>query len=313
MKSASMFMRCASLGVLLLVAAALGWACSPKVSQPDAPACGACGQDGGQLRDSQTQESANDRAVVDTTNGDTTGGDVAQGETAPTEPGSGESAPTEAGSVEPVNTDSGNAEPVKVEPPVEGASEPAMDGGVVEGLPETGSCPEGTCRLPGRKACEKPTGPVGNGCCKCEGDTCTGLCMCNAPHTRIATPTGERNIADLRVGDLVYSVHQRQIVAVPIIRLSRVAVSAHRIVDLRLADGTRIETSPAHPTADGRTFAMLRPGDILDGLMVRSAKLVSYPHPYTYDILPRSETGSYFANGVRIGSTLRALAVPVCR
>ncbi len=63
--------------------------------------------------------------------------------------------------------------------------------------------------------------------------------------------------------------------------------------------------SPGHPTADGRTFADLRAGGTLDGLRIMRVDLVPYGHARTYDILPGSETGSYFAAGARIGSTLR--------
>jgi hypothetical protein len=43
--------------------------------------------------------------------------------------------------------------------------------------------------------------------------------ICAAPDTPIATPQGERSIAELRVGDLVYSVDNDAIVAVPIARV----------------------------------------------------------------------------------------------
>jgi hypothetical protein len=32
--------------------------------------------------------------------------------------------------------------------------------------------------------------------------------------------------------------------------------------------------------------------------------VVPYPHRFTYDILPASDSGTYFAGGVLIGSTL---------
>ena len=44
----------------------------------------------------------------------------------------------------------------------------------------------------------------------------------------------------------------------------------------------------------------------LDGIRVVSAELVPYTHSHTYDILPASDTGAYYAGGVLIGSTLRA-------
>lgn len=71
-----------------------------------------------------------------------------------------------------------------------------------------------------------------------------------------------------------------------------------------LDNGNVLEISERHPTADGRTFAALSVGTLLDGKAVVSTELVPYAHPFTYDILPASETGAYFAGGALIGSTL---------
>jgi hypothetical protein len=127
---------------------------------------------------------------------------------------------------------------------------------------------------------------------------------CASPDTPIATPTGERAIAELRVGDLVYSVENQSIAVVPIARIGRTAVEHHQVVGLTLRDGRRLEISAGHPTADGRTFADLRAGGELDGHAIESLSLVPYAHPFTYDILPASETGTYFAADALIGSTL---------
>jgi hypothetical protein len=77
-----------------------------------------------------------------------------------------------------------------------------------------------------------------------------------------------------------------------------------------LDNGAILEISEKHPTADGRAFAALSVGTLLDGIAVVSSELVPYAHPLTYDILPASETGAYFAGGALIGSTL---ATPVVR
>lgn len=67
-----------------------------------------------------------------------------------------------------------------------------------------------------------------------------------------------------------------------------------------------IELSAGHPTADGRQFGELRPGNRLDELhTVQSVEVVPYRHDATYDILPASGTGTYFAAGALVGSTLR--------
>jgi hypothetical protein len=134
---------------------------------------------------------------------------------------------------------------------------------------------------------------------------CTELIViCASPDTLIATPAGDRPIASLRVGDLVYSVHQHAVVPVPVLRATRTRVSHHQVVHLRAANGAVLDISPGHPTADGRTFGDLAPDDTLDGVSVESTRLVPYRHSYTYDILPASDTGTYYASGLLIGSTL---------
>ena len=58
----------------------------------------------------------------------------------------------------------------------------------------------------------------------------------------------------------------------------------------------------------GRTFADLASGDRLDGVRVDAVRVVPYGQAFTHDILPDSDSGSYIAGGVLIGS---ALAAPV--
>jgi hypothetical protein len=135
---------------------------------------------------------------------------------------------------------------------------------------------------------------------------CASCCpICAAPNTPVATPYGERPIASLRVGDLVYSVDHDAIRAVPLVRVGRTPVSAHHVMRVVLRGGRTLEISPGHPTADGRKFGDLRPGVLLDEQHeVVSVELVPYSYDATYDILPASSTGTYFAAGALIGSTL---------
>jgi hypothetical protein len=129
--------------------------------------------------------------------------------------------------------------------------------------------------------------------------------ICAAPNTPIATPQGERPISDLAPGDLVYSVDATGIVVVPILRVGSTPVVNHRVVRVELTGGKVLEISAGHPTADGRTFADLLGGGTLDrDHAVVSAEVVPYAHPRTYDILPSSSSGMYFAGGALIGSTL---------
>jgi hypothetical protein len=135
---------------------------------------------------------------------------------------------------------------------------------------------------------------------------CSG-CACAAPATPIATPAGELAIAELEVGDFVYSVQRGRVVAVPIVAVHRQSVtSEHGMARLELESGRTLLLSLQHPTADGRTFADLKVGDRLDGARIVQRQVVSYEQPFTYDILPDSDSKTYFAAGVLIGSTLAA-------
>ena len=62
--------------------------------------------------------------------------------------------------------------------------------------------------------------------------------------------------------------------------------------------------SPGHPLTDGRVAGDLKTNDILDGARVRTVDLVGYAGGATFDLLPGSATGFYWANGILIASTL---------
>jgi hypothetical protein len=80
-----------------------------------------------------------------------------------------------------------------------------------------------------------------------------------------------------------------------------------------LATGAVLEISAPHPTADGRRFGDLRVGDDLGGMPIVAAEVVPYWHDATYDILPASDSGAYFAGGALVGSTLAAPPnLPIC-
>ena len=46
----------------------------------------------------------------------------------------------------------------------------------------------------------------------------------------------------------------------------------------------------------------------LGGVEILAVDTVPYPYSHTYDILPDSETGAYFAGGALVGSTLKPAA-----
>jgi hypothetical protein len=128
--------------------------------------------------------------------------------------------------------------------------------------------------------------------------------VCASPDTPIATPAGDKPIASLHEGDLVYSVDHQAIVAVPIALATRREVHSHRVMHVVLSSGVELDISAPHPTADGRRFGDLAAGDSLGETHVVSVQSVPYPYAFTYDILPASDTGAYFAGGALIGSTL---------
>jgi len=173
-----------------------------------------------------------------------------------------------------------------------------------------GSCrfhsdPSGPCLPPGGPVAPPDSAPELNGCCECGSDGfCAAECVCASPDTPIATPGGERSIESLRVGDLVLSVDRGRVVAVPIRQTRRTLVTNHRVIEVALDDGVTLHISAAHPTADGRSFGQLHAGDWVGGRAVTEVKVVPYEHDATYDILPDSDTGTYFAGGALIGSTL---------
>ncbi len=103
----------------------------------------------------------------------------------------------------------------------------------------------------------------------------------------------------------MYSVDHDAIRAVVVARVRRQPVVAHHVVRVKTSDGRTLEISAPHPTADGRTFGDLRAGATLDGQPLESVEIVPYAHEFTYDILPASDTGTYYAAGMQIGSTLR--------
>jgi len=60
---------------------------------------------------------------------------------------------------------------------------------------------------------------------------------------------------------------------------------------------------------DGRRLDSVRPGDALGDARVLSVEMVPYTHERTYDILPASDSGTYFAGGALLGSTLNVPGV----
>lgn len=173
-------------------------------------------------------------------------------------------------------------------------------------------CCGDACCATGQLCCNVP-GPVVSAVPQCVtpvGGTCPvgcSACVCASPDTLIATPGGVRPIVSLREGDLVFSVDHGQVVAVPVLKTKQIAVSnRHVVVRVALENGTVLEISAPHPTADGRQFGDLRAGSQLGGIRIAKVEVIPYGYDFTYDILPASDSGTYFAGGALVGSTLAA-------
>jgi hypothetical protein len=194
-----------------------------------------------------------------------------------------------------------------------GANQICQDGGCVTRPCQTicvlGQCCGTDCCTGGEICCDS-MGPVGGVRCMTPNATgtcpvgCAPLCECVSPGTRIAAARGEVPIEELRVGDLVYSVHDEAIVLVPLLQAESRPVENHHVQRLSLSDGTVLEVSEGHPMGDGTSFGSLAVGDVRGSLSVTAIERIPYQHGFTFDILPDSSTGTYFAGGVLMGSTL---------
>lgn len=130
--------------------------------------------------------------------------------------------------------------------------------------------------------------------------------ICLARGTAIATPNGPVAVENLRAGMIVWTADEAgaRVAARVLLVGSTPVPPTHLVVHLVLADGRVIDASPGHPLPDGRTLADLRSGDLVDGALVVTAELVPYAGGATYDLLPDGPTGTYWANGILLASTL---------
>jgi hypothetical protein len=130
--------------------------------------------------------------------------------------------------------------------------------------------------------------------------------ICLAASTLIATPNGPVRVIDIAPGTMVWtSSSDGRRVAAAVLEVGSTQVPAgHEMVHLRLADGRDLLASPGHRTADRLQLGTLAVGEPLDGSTITLWELVPYAGDRTYDLLPAGPTGTYWANGILLASTL---------
>lgn len=130
--------------------------------------------------------------------------------------------------------------------------------------------------------------------------------ICLAQWTRIATPTGQLPVTEVRAGTVVWTLDASGVhVPAPVLIVGDTPTPiGHRIVHLALADGRSVDVSPGHPLPDGRRAGDLRPGDAMDGSVVVDATLQPYVDAATWDLLPAGVTHVYWADDVPLASSL---------
>ena len=132
--------------------------------------------------------------------------------------------------------------------------------------------------------------------------------ICLAAGTLIETPGGPVPVTDLVPGMTVWTaaLDGRRTAVEVVVTGSTQVPAGHVMVHVKLADGRELQASPGHRTADGRQLGTLAVGDRLDGSTVSELELVPYSGDRTYDLLPAGPTGTYWANGILLSSTLSA-------
>jgi len=130
--------------------------------------------------------------------------------------------------------------------------------------------------------------------------------FCLSGGTLIDTPAGMTAVEHLRLGDAVWTTDAEGVrLEATVVQTSSVpTISGQPILQIQLSDGRELRASPGHPTADGRTLGDLVVGDSLDHATVIAIASSVNLEAATYDLLPSGETGTYWANGILLGSTL---------
>lgn len=130
--------------------------------------------------------------------------------------------------------------------------------------------------------------------------------ICLARGTAIDTPDGSIPVERVRVGDRVWTLDAdgRRVVGTVLALGSATAPRDHTVIRLNLADGRSVTASPGHPLADGRRLDDLRVGDQVDGSRVATLAREAYGFSATFDLVVSGATGTYYVDGIPMGSTI---------
>jgi hypothetical protein len=139
-----------------------------------------------------------------------------------------------------------------------------------------------------------------------ETDSFNTCPICLTRGILIAAPMGEIPVENARPGMMVWSVdNYNQRIAVPILKTSQTPVPQNfTVIRITLLDGRSVSASPGHPSAAYRPLGDYRVGDFVDGSAVIRIDYPIYKGEATFDLLPGGLTGLYYANGIRLSSTL---------
>ncbi|HEY5924785.1 MAG TPA: hypothetical protein VIV11_24060 [Kofleriaceae bacterium] len=128
---------------------------------------------------------------------------------------------------------------------------------------------------------------------------------CLPPDARIATPSGDVAIRDVRIGTEIWTrdTNGRR-VATRVELVNSVEITGeHHVARLELADGRTLTVSPQHPALDG-LVQDFRVGDAYDGSSIVKLDFLRYTGARTYDLRPAGASGIYWADDIPLRSTL---------
>jgi hypothetical protein len=132
------------------------------------------------------------------------------------------------------------------------------------------------------------------------------LTKCLPPQARIATPSGDVPVRDIRPGAEIWTrdADGRRVVG-RVEQIASIAITGeHYVARVVLGDGRTFTASPEHPVLGDRVVQDLRIGEIYDGSTIAALEFLRYTEPRTYDLLPSGATGVYWADDAPLRSTL---------